>query len=122
MNDRTPKNNGGQIQVVSVGSAVYGGLAGAEEETWCKNWRLSTAQVEQFFRVSTHYEENPYSLFYQVSCSISGELRADGKTWQFAIEGGGTATWVNARTTRYWGCGAPQCEPLVILLTDFMEG
>lgn len=122
LTNQKPGSNPSETQVIRVGSSVYTGRAGADEEAWCKDWRLTKAQVEQFFRLSKHYDENPYSLFYQVSCSIPGELQAEGRTWKFAIEGGGTATWDNAGTTRYWGCGSKECEPLVILLTDFMEG
>lgn len=74
-----------------------------------------------FFRLSERYDESPYSQFYQLPCSISGELQAEGKTWQFTINGGATATWNHQGVTRYWGCSAKACEALVLMPTDMMN-
>lgn len=78
--------------------------------------------MEHFFALSREYGENPYQEFYQMNCSISGELQSSGVTWSFKIDGGGTAAWRSGHTVRYWGCSAQDCEPLVILLTDGMKG
>lgn len=110
------------VRVTEIGRAAYSGRAATAEERVCKDWRLSAAQVERFFALSKEYAENPYREFYQVSCSTSGKLESEGKTWAFEIEGGGTAIWKAGNSTRFWGCSASACEPLVILLTDGMEG
>jgi hypothetical protein len=78
--------------------------------------------VERFFRLSREYTQNPYNQFYQMNCTITGQLRANGKKWAFTIDGGGTATWRDWKTTRHWGCSAQACAPLVMLLTDGMKG
>lgn len=58
----------------------------------------------------------------RTSCSISGELLADGERWDFVIDGGATASWRNAGGARYWGCMARDCEALVLLPYDGMSG
>lgn len=88
----------------------------------CRKWSLTPAQVKQFFALSKRYSGNPYSEFYQVPCSISGVIEAEGREWKYEIKGGGTATWIGDGEVRYWGCAAKECEPLVILLTDSMSG
>lgn len=86
----------------------------------CQAWRLSAPQVERFFQLSEQYSANPYSGFYQIPCSVSGQLHAEGKTWTFEINGGATATWRAEGETRYWGCSVEECGPLVLMPTDFM--
>jgi len=110
------------IEILSVNPSTYSGRSGTTEEQACKNWRLSKTQARIFFGLSKEYRENPYHEFYQLSCSITGELRSGGKRWGFSIDGGGTATWRYGKTTRYWGCSTARCEPLIILLTDGMAG
>ncbi|RNF85097.1 hypothetical protein EER27_04755 [Lysobacter psychrotolerans] len=109
------------LRVTKVDPAHYAGTAGGAEAVACRNWRLSTTNVERFFRLSERYEESPYSLFYQGPCSISGELQAEGRTWRFQLDGGATATWTGGGETRHWGCSAKECEPLVLLATDRMD-
>ena len=87
----------------------------------CSSWSLDAEQVERFFKLSKEYKENPYSMFYQVPCSISGELRAGEKVWRFSINGGATATWSRDGETRHWGCSVKECEQLVILAADSMD-
>lgn len=87
----------------------------------CRSWSFNEAQVASFFKLSKEYDENPYNLFYQVPCSIAGELQVDGQIWQFKINGGATATWSHEGVTRYWGCSVAECEPLVLIATDFMD-
>ncbi|MDR0183971.1 hypothetical protein P8609_13485 [Lysobacter sp. UC] len=110
------------IEILSIKPSTYSGRGGTTEEQACKEWRLSKAQARRFFGLSKEYSANPYHAFYQLNCSITGQLKSGGKTWAFGIDGGGTATWRSGRTTRYWGCSTSRCEPLVILLTDGMEG
>ena len=105
---------------MAVEAPRYHGRGGGEAEA-CKAWRLDVADVEQLFQLSEHYDSNPYHLYYQVSCAITGQLFWDGRSWDFAIDGGGTATWTNGSETRYLGCAAPACEPYVMLLTDMMS-
>lgn len=111
----------GFLRVVDVNGPRYGGDEELPLETVCRNWRLSDHEVATFFLLSEQYEESPYSSFYQVPCSISGALEADGKAWDFVIGGGGTATWSDGNETRYFGCSAQACEPLVLMPTDLMD-
>lgn len=106
---------------MSVAAPHYAGGKDAALQDACSAWHLSATQVERFFQLSESYPSSPYSSFYQVPCSISGELRAEAKTWEFTINGGATATWRTEGETRYWGCSAKACEPLVVLPTDFMD-
>lgn len=88
----------------------------------CRSWSLSKEQVADFFRLSQEYEISPYASYYQTPCSITGELKSVGEIWKFSINGGATAVWTRGDVTRYWGCSKPECEKLVLLPTDFMEG
>ncbi|MEN1929674.1 hypothetical protein WCE37_11875 [Luteimonas sp. MJ250] len=108
-------------EVIQVADAEYGGTAGDPLEAACGDWRLSGQQVAEFFQLSRQYEQLPYSEFYQLPCSISGKLRSEGGTWDFVIGGGGTATWSRGGQTRYFGCSAEACAPLVLLHTDLMD-
>lgn len=84
-------------------------------------WHLAPSQAERFFKISERYEESPYEAFYQVPCSISGELQVERSSWDFQINGGATAIWTSGDETRYWGCSDEQCADLVLLPTDLMD-
>ena len=114
--------NTARIRIIAIASATYHGKRATDDETRCKRWKLTPQQAVRFFQRSERYDENPYSRFYQTSCAISGELDAEGKRWRFEIDGGGSAIWRHEAEVRHWGCSAPSCEPLVMLLTDLMEG
>lgn len=109
------------LRVTRVDASRYEGNRGGTLEEACTNWRLSPVQVARFFRLSQHYQEDPYNAFYQLPCSISGELEAEGKVWRFQINGGATATWTSGEDERHWGCSAKACESLVLLPTDGMN-
>ncbi|WNG27871.1 hypothetical protein F0U62_30565 [Cystobacter fuscus] len=87
----------------------------------CAKWKLTKEQALRFFQISTSYEENPYSEFYQLPCSIEGVVEAEGKTWEFTINAGATAVLKSGKEVRYFGCSAPACEPLVLMMPDGME-
>ena len=108
-------------QVLEVAAAEYTGRTGDPLEAACRNWRLSSEQVAEFFRLSERYEQSPYAGFYQVPCSISGKLRSEGVAWDFTIGGGATATWTHDEQTRHFGCSAEACAPLVLLPSDGMD-
>lgn len=108
-------------QVISVALPRYDGPPGDALQDACQAWELSAQQVERFFQLSEPYSSNPYSGFYQLPCSVSGELQAEGKAWTFEINGGGTATWRAKEETRYWGCSVEECGPLVLMPTDSMN-
>lgn len=108
-------------RIVAVAGAEYSGPSGDALETACRNWRLSDRDVARFFELSERYEESPYSAFYQVPCSISGRIEAEGEAWEFVIDGGGTAIWSHENETRYFGCSAQACESLVLMPTDLMN-
>lgn len=109
------------ILVLEISPADYHGAAGHPLEEACRNWTLSAEQVESFFQLSDTYRETPYSRFYQVGCGISGQLRANGQRWTFAINGGGTATWHAGEAIRHFGCSVSGCSSLVLLPSDGME-
>ena len=109
------------IHVLEISPADYHGPSGHPLQEACRSWTLSTRQVESFFQLSDTYPEVPYSRFYQVGCGISGQLRAEGRRWTFAINGGGTATWHAGGVTRYFGCSISGCSPLLLLPSDGME-
>lgn len=114
-------DNADGIEVLEVLRADYRGAAGQPLEAACRNWSLSTQQVESFFRFSDRYPQTPYGGFYQVDCGISGQLRANGQRWKFAINGGGVATWEAGQTTLHFGCSASECSSLLLLPSDGME-
>lgn len=109
------------VHVTRVGAAHYEGTISGAEEAACRQWRLSASQVERFFRLSELYEDSPYREFYQIPCSISGELQAQGRVWEFRINGGATSIWASGEEVRYWGCRDEQCRELVLLATDLMD-
>jgi hypothetical protein len=87
----------------------------------CAKWQLTKEQVQQFFQISKIYKESPYSEFYQLPCSIDGVVEADGRAWEFTINAGATAVWRSGEEVRYFGCSAPACEPLVLMMPDGMN-
>lgn len=88
----------------------------------CRSWSLSKAEVAAFFNLAQEYEISLYASYYQTPCSIAGELKSGDEVWNYRINGGATAIWTRGDVTRYWGCSKPECEKLVILPTDFMQG
>ena len=109
------------VNITSVAPPRYGGAGGDGLQDACHAWHLSAQQVGRFFQLSDPYQSHPYSRFYQLPCSVSGELEAEGKTWRYEINGGATALWRAEGETRYWGCSVEECEPLVLMPTDFMD-
>jgi hypothetical protein len=86
----------------------------------CAKWRLTKEQAQRFFRLSKPYEENPYNEFNQLPCSIEGVVEAEGEIWEFIINAAATAFWQHGEEVRYFGCSAPACEPLVLMMPDQM--
>lgn len=84
----------------------------------CKSWQLSPEQVAQFFAAATEYTELPHRSFEQLPCEIAGTLSSEEKSWHYRINAAGTASWTGDGTTRYFGCSAPACQPLVLLMPD----
>ncbi|MGH8084291.1 MAG: hypothetical protein ACREPV_03340 [Lysobacter sp.] len=109
------------VRAISVAPPHYDGAPGEALQDVCEAWHLSAQQVERFFQLSEAHQSNPYSGFYQIPCSVSGELQAEGRTWVFEINGGATATWRAEGETRYWGCRDEECGPLVLMPTDSMS-
>lgn len=107
--------------ILEVAAPEYHGAAGHPLEAACRDWQLSPSQVQAFFRLADTYQDSPYNRFYQVGCSISGHLQAEGRHWHFAINGGGIATWEDGDTVRHFGCRARECAALLLLPTDEME-
>ena len=115
------RSSDGAVRVTRVAPVQYEGSIGGSEKPACMGWDLGPSLAERFFEISERYEEIPYEAFYQVPCSISGELEAEGRSWNFQINGGATAVWTSGDETRYWGCTDQQCADLVLLATDLMD-
>ena len=113
--------DGVEARITGLAPANYSGAVADPLQDACQAWGLSAQQVERFFQLSEPYPSSPYSGFYQLPCSVSGELQAEGKAWTFEINGGATATWRAEDETRYWGCNVEECEPLVLMPTDSMN-
>lgn len=107
---------------VEVDRARYSGAPNDSLEVACQRWTLTPIQVERFFAISQRNSDRPYGGFYQLPCAIAGTILAEERTWEFEINGGGTATWVSGNEVRHWGCSAKECEPLILMLTDRMSG
>jgi hypothetical protein len=101
--------------------AIEGGSTDEALVAECAKWKLTRDQVQRFFQISTSYKDSPYSEFYQLPCSIDGVVEAEGQTWEFTINAGATAVWKRGKEVRYFGCSAPACEPLVLMMPDGME-
>lgn len=86
----------------------------------CQAWELTPGQAQKFFMLSTRYPESPYSEFYQLPCAIEGRLTENGKAWNFRINAGATGVWTSGSERRFFGCTAPACEELVLLMPDGM--
>ncbi|MNM29872.1 hypothetical protein D3C81_404200 [compost metagenome] len=107
---------------IRVSAATYAGKTGDMLESQCSAWSLTPGQVQELFALSESYQESPYSQFYQLPCSISGEATLEGRLWHFVINGGGIVTLSNGGEAKYLGCRDKRCEPYILLLTDDMEG
>ena len=116
-----PDEGNTALQVVSTSPAQLlenpesGGNGFADA---CKAWQLNRGQVAQFFAAATQYPELPHRSFDHLPCEITGTLTADGQRWQYRINAAGTATWTGDGPTRYFGCSAPACAPLVLSMPD----
>ncbi|GHH61339.1 hypothetical protein GCM10009090_37750 [[Pseudomonas] boreopolis] len=110
------------VEVLEVDAPSYTGREGDSLREACSGWSLSKNDVKRFFQSSNSYRDSPYGEFYQVDCSITGRLRADGRVWDYEINGGGTARWKAEGEVRHWGCEASECRSLVLLPPDAMSG
>jgi hypothetical protein len=115
------------IIVTRVGTARYtppaDGVRGDESlKRACADWKLDEAQVARFFALSREYAEHEspqrYARFYDLPCTIEGQLKADGRSWAFRINAASTATWESGDRIRSWGCSASGCVPLVLMMPD----
>ena len=79
----------------------------------CKQWSLTRRQAEMYFRLSKPVTMIEAHDFDTLPCTISGKLRADGRTWKFEINAGATAIWRSGTDLRTFGCTEPACAPLV---------
>ncbi|GAB3380124.1 hypothetical protein [Lysobacter fragariae] len=110
--------------VQDVQPAVLASQPGAGDEQLpkaCSAWRLSKAQVERFFASSSEYPQAKPHEFYDLPCTISGTLTAEGRRWDFTINAAATAVWRSGSDERYWGCRAKACESMVLLMPDDLD-
>lgn len=109
------------LQVVSVMPAQLlenPQSGGRQFPAACTAWRLSGPQVAQFFAAATAYPERPHRSFDQLPCEIAGTLLAGGQRWHYRINAAGTASWTGDGPTRYFGCSAAACAPLLLSMPD----
>lgn len=86
-------------------------------EAECKRWALTREQAQTFFRLSKPITgEEKHGAYYDLPCTVTGRVRAEGRTWDFAIDGAATATWTSGNEVRLLGCSDPACEPLVLMM------
>jgi hypothetical protein len=79
----------------------------------CRQWSLTRRQAENYFRLSKPVTLAETHAFDTLPCTISGTLRADGRTWTFEINAGATAIWRSGTELRMFGCTDLACAPLV---------
>ncbi|WDS35279.1 hypothetical protein [Pseudoxanthomonas sp.] len=91
-------------------------------EASCKAWALDRAGVARFFAASREYPDGTQDAFYWLPCTISGQLQAEGRTWDYRINAAATATWTSGDVVRTFGCTAAACAPLVLLMPDDNSG
>ncbi len=115
-------HEGKGIGRVEIEAASFSGRDGDPLYKACQDWSMTEADVRRFFSLSTPYEDNPYSEFYQLPCSISGRIEVDGQVWDYEINAGGVGKWTGKGKSRYWGCAAKECASLLLLPTDSMTG
>lgn len=84
----------------------------------CRQWSLTRRQVETYFRLSKPIAMVEAHEFDTLPCTISGKLRADGRTWDFEINAGATAMWRSGTDLKMFGCADPACAPLVRSMPD----
>jgi len=111
---------GTAVEVLRIESAAFDDPAGRDAalRPACMAWRLDQRQAAAFFAASHELAEGEYHDFYWLPCTIGGRLRAEGREWSFSINAAGTAVWRDGDTVRQWGCSAPACEPLVLLMPE----
>lgn len=114
------------IEIISINPVVienWKNFQASDEAMYqaCNSWQLDKEQVKQFFQLSDHYESNPSHEYYQIPCKITGELKSEGKIWQFTIDGGATGKWQNQQQEKYFGCRKFACESLVLMPVDDMN-
>lgn len=105
------------IQVLRISSTDLDPMASMQEGAaeYCKAWNLTADQAERFFALSKEIDSRTYHHTYDtVPCKIDGEVKSDGRVWQFTINGAAKARWVAGEAIRYLGCEAKACEPLVM--------
>lgn len=111
------------ITVVRISRPSYNARgeqgSGAALRSECDRWKIDRKQAATFFRLSERISsETAHRDFYYLPCSVTGELEAEGKVWNFEINAAATATWVNGDEIRSFGCSNPACKPLVVMMPD----
>jgi hypothetical protein len=105
------------IRVLSISSVEIDATASAQDGApeICRTWSLTKDQAEKFFSFSTELDARTYYHEYDTApCKLRGVVRAEGKAWEFTVNGAAKAVWVSGEDIRYLGCGTPSCEPLVM--------
>jgi hypothetical protein len=93
----------GQLKVLSVSLRATG-----EKEPACKGWKLTKANVREFFQKAVPVSgEEFHALYYVLPCEYSGEIHLAGKTYRFVLNGGSSAdlfTTSEPIVARKYGC------------------
>lgn len=113
-----PPSSDDQLAVTSVSAAAVDHSAGDATRfpDACDHWSLTETQVEAFFALSSEVDSRIYHHDYETSrCMITGELIDNDRRWTFRINGAAKGYRSDGSTTRYFGCTASECEPLVLI-------
>jgi hypothetical protein len=120
------RTTAGSGLVVQIGPAIYkpdtGKAPDAALEASCKAWTLDRAGIARFFAASREYPDGTRDAFYWLPCTISGQLQAEGKAWNYQINAAATATWTSGDVVRTFGCSAAACTSLVLMMPDDNSG
>lgn len=121
-----PGANRSSVVVRSVGAPVYtpepGRATDAGLQLACQAWTLDHDDVARFFAASREYPDGTQDACCALPCTISGQLTADGQTWDDRINAAATAIWIHGKRMRPFGCSDQACAPLVLLPPDNNAG
>lgn len=91
----------------------------------CRNWKLTDAQVAQFFQKAEPIAGETFHAFYYVlPCDYAGKVTLAGQTYEFVINGGAYGNLITTSkpaVARTFGCRYA-CEEMVLFKHYPKEG
>jgi hypothetical protein len=114
----------GDLKVISKALHVKPDNEASTVES-CKNWKLSDAQVAEFFRKAEPISGEVFHAFYYVlPCDYTGKVSLAGETYEFVINGGAYGNLITTSkpvVARTFGCRYA-CEQMVLFKHYPKEG